>query len=64
VSDLGAEVIEAPAQESGKAAASVRVHFVLPKGAYATTVLAGAVALDAARGVSDDDTELDETTTD
>jgi tRNA(Glu) U13 pseudouridine synthase TruD len=27
----------------------VRVYFVLPKGAYATTVLAAAVALDEAR---------------
>lgn len=33
--------------ESGNRTACLRVHFVLPKGAYATTVLASAIAMDA-----------------
>jgi tRNA pseudouridine13 synthase len=36
--------------EGGKAEASIRVYFVLPKGAYATTVLGTAMSLDAERG--------------
>jgi tRNA pseudouridine13 synthase len=35
--------------ESGKPGACVRVHFVLPKGAYATTVLGAAVTLEEVR---------------
>ena len=44
VQDLRWEVSDDPA---GNAAACVRVYFVLPKGSYATTVLAGVFALDA-----------------
>ena len=40
------------ADDRGNAAACVRVYFVLPKGAYATTVLAAAVALDEVRAGS------------
>jgi tRNA pseudouridine13 synthase len=40
-----------PSDDSeGNTAASVRVYFVLPKGAYATTVLRAAVATDETRG--------------
>jgi tRNA pseudouridine13 synthase len=44
------EVVEPTAMESGNAAACVRVYFVLPKGAYATTVLRAAVAIEETRG--------------
>jgi tRNA pseudouridine13 synthase len=43
VEDLRWEVIE---DDAGHEAASVRVYFVLPKGGYATTVLAAAVSID------------------
>ena len=47
VEDLRWETVEADADASrGSAAACMRVYFVLPKGAYATTVLGTAVALD------------------
>jgi tRNA pseudouridine13 synthase len=49
VQDLRWELSESPDDISGHGAASVRVHFVLPKGAYATTVLATALAIDEAR---------------
>jgi tRNA pseudouridine13 synthase len=39
--------------ELGHAASSVRVYFVLPKGAYATTVLAAVFALDDAHGAEE-----------
>jgi tRNA pseudouridine13 synthase len=39
----------AQAEESGNRTACVRVHFVLPKGAYATTVLATAISVSEAR---------------
>jgi tRNA pseudouridine13 synthase len=39
-------------EEPGKGTASMRVHFVLPKGAYATTVLAAAFTVDESRGES------------
>jgi len=47
VQDLRFEIDEADAEN---AVACVRVYFVLPKGAYATTVLASIWALDAPRG--------------
>jgi len=46
VQDLRWEVVDDP---SGNAPACVRVYFVLPKGAYATTVLALVFALDTSR---------------
>jgi tRNA pseudouridine13 synthase len=46
VEDLRWELSEAPGDHSGNSAACVRVHFVLPKGAYATTVLGSALAID------------------
>jgi tRNA pseudouridine13 synthase len=50
------------ADDRGNGAACVRVYFVLPKGAYATTVLAAAVALEEVRagngaGADEEDTE-------
>lgn len=44
VEDLRWEVTD---DETGNGAACVRVYFVLPKGAYATTLLAAVFALDA-----------------
>ncbi|HEX3769785.1 MAG TPA: tRNA pseudouridine(13) synthase TruD [Polyangiaceae bacterium] len=53
---------EAP--DPGKSHACIRVYFVLPKGAYATTVLAAAVELDEARPApssgSSEDSSADE----
>jgi tRNA pseudouridine13 synthase len=46
VTDLRCESLS---EDRGNGAACVRVYFVLPKGAYATTVLAAAVALDESR---------------
>jgi tRNA pseudouridine13 synthase len=46
VQDLRWELWEDPNENSGNMAACVRVHFVLPKGAYATTVLGSALAID------------------
>jgi tRNA pseudouridine13 synthase len=40
---------ETAPDDSGNGAACIRVYFVLPKGAYATTVLAAAVALEETR---------------
>jgi tRNA pseudouridine13 synthase len=51
VDDLEAGVDPAGAEEQD---ASVRVYFVLPKGAYATTVLASAVELEMERTVPND----------
>jgi tRNA pseudouridine13 synthase len=46
VEDLRWETVKVDAGEApGKAPACVRVYFVLPKGSYATTVLAAAIAL-------------------
>jgi tRNA pseudouridine13 synthase len=39
--------------DPGNGAACMRVYFVLPKGAYATTVLAAAVAVEETRGAND-----------
>jgi tRNA pseudouridine13 synthase len=41
---------DAHADDHGNGPACMRVYFVLPKGSYATTVLAGAVTLDEVRG--------------
>jgi tRNA pseudouridine13 synthase len=46
VGDLHWEIVR---DDPGNAAACVRVYFVLPKGAYATTVLAAAIAVDESR---------------
>ncbi|MGH7268937.1 MAG: tRNA pseudouridine(13) synthase TruD [Polyangiaceae bacterium] len=48
----------------GTLAAGIRVYFVLPKGAYATTVLAAATTIDETRGANDasDAGEQEETT--
>ena len=47
VEDLKVETIDAGPDDAGREEeASLRVYFVLPKGAYATTVLASAVALE------------------
>jgi tRNA pseudouridine13 synthase len=64
VEDLGWELLPANPEDRGNGTASVRVHFVLPKGGYATTVLAGAVALDEPEGESRDDGQHDETPSD
>ena len=48
VEDLRYEIVqngEDGSSETAGAAACVRVHFVLPKGGYATTVLASAISL-------------------
>jgi len=47
---LSCESSEAAPADLGKGTASMRVHFVLPKGAYATTVLAAAFKIDELRG--------------
>jgi tRNA(Glu) U13 pseudouridine synthase TruD len=44
IEELRVEV--GPFEDDGNEDASIRVYFVLPKGAYATTVLGAAVALD------------------
>jgi tRNA pseudouridine13 synthase len=46
VGDLQWEIVR---DDPGNAAACVRVYFVLPKGAYATTVLAAAIAVEESR---------------
>ncbi|HSY23943.1 MAG TPA: tRNA pseudouridine(13) synthase TruD [Polyangiaceae bacterium] len=43
----GLRVIPDEPNESGNRTSCLRVHFVLPKGAYATTVLASAIAMNA-----------------
>ncbi|HXX67896.1 MAG TPA: tRNA pseudouridine(13) synthase TruD [Polyangiaceae bacterium] len=54
VDDLRWEILASTERESAgpEPAACVRVYFVLPKGAYATTVLATALAIDESRGES------------
>jgi tRNA pseudouridine13 synthase len=47
VQDLRWEIVD---EEPGHAATCIRVYFVLPKGAYATTVLGAVFALDAGAG--------------
>jgi tRNA pseudouridine13 synthase len=49
--------IEPPGGEQGS---SIQVYFVLPKGAYATTVLSAAIALDETGGVPDASASTDE----
>jgi tRNA pseudouridine13 synthase len=63
VEDLRWESVKVDAGETlGKPPACVRVYFVLPKGSYATTVLAAAVALQ--ERSSDDASPADEEETD
>jgi tRNA pseudouridine13 synthase len=51
VSDMRWETVaDEAAADSGNGPACIRVYFVLPKGSYATTVLAAAVAVDEVRG--------------
>jgi tRNA pseudouridine13 synthase len=64
VQDLRWESVKAGSPTpSGKPAACVRVYFVLPKGSYATTVLATAVALEEGRS-TDGEPPADEEETD
>jgi tRNA pseudouridine13 synthase len=60
VEDLRWELSEASGDDSGNSPACVRVHFVLPKGAYATTVLGSALAIDETHddGRARDDEEI------
>jgi tRNA pseudouridine13 synthase len=50
VEGLRWEVLDSAAYDSGKGATCVRVYFVLPKGAYGTTVLGTALTIDETRG--------------
>jgi tRNA pseudouridine13 synthase len=45
VDDLRWEILEGDSKGAAPAAAGVRVYFVLPKGGYATTVLAAAISI-------------------
>jgi tRNA pseudouridine13 synthase len=59
VDEMRCEAIERSEDERRKGTASMRVYFVLPKGAYATTVLATAFAVDESHGESGDREEHD-----
>jgi len=52
VEDLRCEDIEPASGDPGKGTVGMRVYFVLPKGAYATTVLATAFTIDESHGES------------
>ncbi|HEX4446690.1 MAG TPA: tRNA pseudouridine(13) synthase TruD [Polyangiaceae bacterium] len=66
VEDLRWERVKADrgdgAETSGKSGACVRVYFVLPKGAYATTVLSAAAAIEEVRSAEGAPTADDEET--
>jgi tRNA pseudouridine13 synthase len=59
VDEMRCEAIERSEDERRKGTASMRVYFVLPKGAYATTLLATAFAIEESHGESGDREEHD-----
>ncbi|MGD0675425.1 MAG: tRNA pseudouridine(13) synthase TruD [Polyangiaceae bacterium] len=55
VEEVSAGLVDRMDDEAGKGTASLRVCFVLPKGAYATTVLANVLTLEPMRGEPDEE---------